>query len=304
MDQETFDALKKCSINDEIAAADFNKKEKKVKAVKKNKKTNKKHDFLDLAQEKGIELKIQYEDKEENRKTYYQKDNNFNNNNEMHYQKGKFYQNNYNRDNNGQNTNKFNDNSEANVNNNTQGGYQKRNYYNPGYNKYNTKKNFQFQTKSKNNKFDHANNMMDNMMYNQMRSNMMNHYQMPNYPVHQNASNTPYNHYDLNSQDPFFNSEKSIEEILRYVFSPEFLNKEIYFRKRIGADGLLDLNHFLNYNKYFQFFQIFSAPISYSTYFRLFIVNFHFIQRLIFLRNIAIIKLLNISFFFYFIIYV
>jgi len=246
--------LKNCSIDDEIAKADFSQKEKKAKNSKKSKKTNAKkgQDFLDLAQEKGIELKIQYEDKEELKKAYFQQENN------MQYKGGKFHQ----------KTNDFNSNKDGyNNNNNFDNGYKKnyynndnnnnnnnyKNNYNNKYNNnnrnfYNNKypnKNFHFQNKSKNNKFDQVNNMMYNsMMYGQMRPNMMNPYAM-------NAQGQNSNFAPQQEVDPFFIGERSVEEIIVYLFSPEVLNKEVYLRKRIQADGLIDLNHVLNYNKYF-----------------------------------------------------
>jgi hypothetical protein len=223
MDPEVLKALKNCSISDELANADFSKKDKKNKNTKKNKKTNNKkgQDFLDFAQEKGIELKIQYEDKEDAKKTFYQKDNNNLNFKGKPYQKNNDYQNN--------NPNNF-------KNKNHQG----KNFKFP-------KKNFHFQNKSKNNKFDQVNMMYNPLMFNQMRSGMMNPYQMPNYHMGQNPQN--FHQMDMNNQDPFFNSERTVEEILAYIFSPEFLNKEVYFRKRIEDDGSIDLNHVLNYNK-------------------------------------------------------
>lgn len=248
MDQETLQALKNCSINDEIAAADFTKKEKKIKNTKKNKKANtKKQDFLDLAQEKGIELKIQYEDKEEAKKNYYQRDNantnyHYQNNQEQKYQRNKFYEKPYNKD---------NSNDQQNSTNNNQTGYYKKNYYNKSFNKY-SGKNFHFQAKPKNNKFDQVNNMMYNPLFNQMRPGMVSPYQMPNYSMNQHGHHAHHHahaQHELNTQDPAFATDKTLEEILAYVFSPEFLNKEVYFRKRISPEGSIDLNHFLNYNK-------------------------------------------------------
>lgn len=227
--------MKNCSIDDEIAKADFTQKEKKAKNTKKNKKTNAKkgQDFLDFAQEKGIELKIQYEDKEEAKKPYFQKENN------LQYKGGKFHQKN----------NEFNNyNKDGNANNNYNNNNYKRNYYNNNnrnFNKYHNK-NFHFQNKYKNNKFDQANNMMYNpMIYGQMKPNMMNPYAM-----NAHGQNPNFAHQQQQQEmDPFFIGERSVEEIIAYVFSPEFLNKEVYIRKRIQADGLIDLNHVLNYNK-------------------------------------------------------
>jgi len=235
LDAETLKALKNCSIDDEIAKANFNASEKKGKNMKKTKKTNNKkgQDFLDFAQEKGIELNIQYEDKEEAKK--YQKDNN------LYYKDGKFHQ-----KSNEDFVNKFN--KEGNENRNYKKNYynNNKNFNNDGSNnsynnKFSNKKNFYFQNKSKNNKFDQANSMMYNpMMYGEMMPNMM----------QGNGYNNHGNFYQPQQEmDPFFIGERSVEEILSYVFSVEFLNKEIYFRKRIAIDGSIDLNHVLNYNK-------------------------------------------------------
>jgi hypothetical protein len=185
-------------------------------------------------------LKIQYEDKEEAKKPYFQKENN------MQYKGGKFHQ----------KTSDFDNNKDGNYQNNNDNnfnnGYRKNYYNNNNGNNYNNNKNFnkypnknfQFQYKSKNNKFDQANNMMYNpMMYGQMKPNMMNPYAM-------NAQGQNPNFAQQQQEiDPFFVGERSLEEIISYVFSPEFLNKEVYMRKRIPADGLIDLNHVLNYNK-------------------------------------------------------
>ncbi len=164
-------------------------------------------------------MNIQYEDKEESKKNYFQKDNNNN------YKGGNYYQKN----------NEYNNDNEENANN----GY-KKNFYNKNYNKF-PKKNFYFQNKSKNNKFDQVNGIMYNpMMYGDMGQNMMN-------PYSQHQQN--FNQQDQYEMDPFFGGERSVEEIISYIFSSEFLNKEVYIRKRIGVDGLIDLNHVLNYNK-------------------------------------------------------
>jgi len=225
LDAETLKALKNCSIDDEIAKADFSQKDKKNKNAKKAKKANTKkgQDFLDFAQEKGIELKIQYEDnKDESKKGYHQKENN------LQYKGGKFHE-----------KSDYSNNKDGNANPNY-----KKNFYNKNFNKY-ANKNFHFQNKSKNNKFDQVNNMMYNpMMFGEMRQNVMNPYQMN--PYNQNQQNF---HQPQQEMDPFFVGERSVEEIISYVFSPEFLNKEVYIRNRICADGLMDLNHFLNYNK-------------------------------------------------------
>lgn len=192
-------------------------------------------------------MKIQYEDKEEIKKPYYLKENNFNpkfekyNNNENNNKNYNNYNKDYNKEynNNEQKTNNY-----INKDENGNDTY-KKNFYNKGYNKY-PKNNFHLQNKSNNNKFDQANGMMFNpMMYGQMRPNMMNNYGMnPNAHGHYMHQNTPQQ-----EMDPFFVGDSSVEEILSYVFSPEFLNKEVYIRKRIGADGLIELYHVLNYNK-------------------------------------------------------
>ena len=139
MDAEVIKALKNNTISDDLKNIDLSKKDQKNKQKKGKKTNNKKGDFLDLAQEKGIELKFDYEDKEAEKKNYYQKDNNKN-------FTGKPYQKNYGEDNKNKNF-----------------GEQKGNF------KYQNKKNFGFQNRSKNNKFDQA-----NMMYNQngMNKNM------------------------------------------------------------------------------------------------------------------------------------
>lgn len=234
MDQELFDALKKVSINDEIANADFSNKAKKTKNTKKNKKngTKKGQDFLDFAQEKGIDVKFQYEEKEEAKK-FYNKENNQNFKGKFNNQKNsefenKTYQEKTYQNNNYQN-NKFQNNK-----------FQNDNYQ---------KKPFNFQNKTKNNKFDQVNNMMYNpLAFNQMRSPMMNNnpYQMQN---QMNPNNQMNQQFDLINQDPFFAEERSLEESLVYLFSPDFLNREIYLRKRISPEGLIDLTHVLNHNR-------------------------------------------------------
>jgi len=65
MDPELLKALKNNSIEDDIKNIDMNKK---FKTKKGKKVSNKKGDFLDFAQEKGIEFKLQYEDKEDQKK--------------------------------------------------------------------------------------------------------------------------------------------------------------------------------------------------------------------------------------------
>jgi len=188
---------------------------------------------LDLAQEKGIELKIQYEDKEIVKKPFYEKDTT------MEYKRGKFQQ---------KPRDFTNNNKEGyyNYDNSINDSYKKNNYntdYNKDYNNKYPNKNFHFQNKSKNNKFDQANNMMYNpMMYGQFMPNMMNPYAM-------NAQGQNPNFAHQQEIDPFFVGERSVEEIIAYVFSPEFLNKEVYIRKRIQADGCIDLYHVLNFNK-------------------------------------------------------
>ena len=102
--------------------------------------------------------------------------------------------------------------------------------------KYQNEKPFGFQNKTKNNKFDQA-----NMMYNQSygaNKNMMD-------PYPQQGTN---NQQDFNF-DPFFTLERSCEEILAYIFSIEFLNWELYLRKRITTEGLIDINHVMIFNK-------------------------------------------------------
>ena len=229
MDQELFDALKKVSINDEIANADFSNKAKKTKNTKKNKKngTKKGQDFLDFAQEKGIDVKFQYEEKEEAKK-FYNKENNqnfkgkFNNHKNSEFENKTYQEKTY-------QNNKFQNNK-----------FQNDNYQ---------KKPFNFQNKTKNNKFDQVNNMMYNpLAFNQMRSPMMNNnpYQMQN---QMNPNNQMNQQFDFINQDPFFAEERSLEESLLYLFSPDFLNREIYLRKRISPEGLIDLTHVLNHNR-------------------------------------------------------
>lgn len=205
MDPELLNALKKTSITDDYKNIDITKKDSKPKKGKKN--NNKKGDFLDFAQEKGIDFKLQYEDKEDQKKNFYQKDNkNF---------QGKNYQKNYDEN------------------------YKNKNYQGKNF-KFQNKKNFGFQNKTKNNKFDQA-----NMMYNQsygMNKNMMNPYPQQG---GMNMNNGPQ---DLNF-DPFFTPERTCEEILGYIFSIEFLNRELYLRKRISNEGLIDINHVMIFNK-------------------------------------------------------
>ena len=219
MDPELIKALKNNSINDEYKNIDLSKKDGKNKTKKSKKNNNKKGDFLDFAQEKGIELKLQYEDKEEQKKNFYQKDN-------QTFQ-GKPYQKNYD-----------NQNSE-NLNKNKNKDFQGKPF------KYQNNNKFGFQNKSKNNKFDQANNMMNNQMMYNGRNNMMSPYPNYNNGTQQGINNGPQ---DFNF-DPFFTPERTCEEILTYIFSVEFLNREIYFRKRISAEGLIDINHVMNYNK-------------------------------------------------------
>ena len=221
MDPELIKALKNNSIKDEYNNIDMSKKDGKNKTKKSKKNNNKKGDFLDFAQEKGIEVKLQYEDKEEQKKNFYQKDNkNF---------EGKPYQKNYNNQN--QNGESYNN-------------YKNKNFEEKPYN-YQNKKNFGFQNKSKNNKFDQANMMNNQMMYNGMKNNMMSPYPINNNGPQQGMNN---GYQDFNF-DPFFTLEKTCEEILSYIFSVEFLNREVYFRKRITADGLIEINHVMIYNK-------------------------------------------------------
>merc|ERR1712151_965426 len=68
MDPELLKALKNSSIEDDMKNIDLNKKDNKNKSKKGKKTSNKKGDFLDFAQEKGIEFKLQYEDKEDQKK--------------------------------------------------------------------------------------------------------------------------------------------------------------------------------------------------------------------------------------------
>merc|ERR1712151_342339 len=173
MDSEVINALKNNTISDDYKKIDLTKKDSKNKSKKGKKNNNKKGDFLDLAQEKGIEFKFEYEDKETEKKNYYQKDNkNFS---------GKPYQKNY----------------EQKDNKN----FQQKNF------KYQNKKNFGFQNRSKNNKFDQA-----NMMYQNGNKNMNPYPHQHNNMGHQQDFNF----------DPFFTPERSCEEILGYIFSTEF----------------------------------------------------------------------------------
>ena len=207
MDSEVIKALKNNTISDDYKNIDLSKKDQK-KNNKKGKKNNKKGDFLDFAQEKGIDFKLQYEDKEAEKKNYYQKDGDNKNFERKPYQKN------------------YNENKDQ------QGNYQQKNF------KYqNNKKNFGFQNKSKNNKFDQA-----NMMYNQngMNKNMN--------PYPQNEQNNMGQQQDFNF-DPFFTPERTCEEILGYIFSIEFLNRELYLRKRITTEGTVDINHVMIFNK-------------------------------------------------------
>merc|ERR1712032_1335013 len=200
MDSEVINASKNNTISDDYKKIDLTKKDSKNKSKRGKKNNNKKGDFLDLAQEKGIEFKFEYEDKEIEKKNYYQKDNkNFS---------GKPYQKNY----------------EQKDNKN----FQQKNF------KYQNKKNFGFQNRSKNNKFDQA-----NMMYQNGNKNMN------PYPQQQNNMGQQQ---DFNF-DPFFTPERTCEEILGYIFSIEFLNRELYLRKRISTEGLIDINHVMIYNK-------------------------------------------------------
>ena len=64
---------------------------------------------------------------------------------------------------------------------------------------------------------------------------------------HQNQGMN-YGQQDFNF-DPFFTPERTCEEILCYIFSIEFLNRELYLRKRITAEGLIDINHVMIFNK-------------------------------------------------------
>ncbi len=224
MDAEVIKALKNNTINDDYKNIDLNKKDTKNKTKKIKKANNKKGDFLDFAQEKGIEFKIQYEDKEDQKKNYYQKDN-------KNFQGGKTYQKNY---------------DENYKNKNYDGNYNNANNYHAKNFKFQNNKKFgyqNFQNKSKNNKFDQANMMMFNQnMYNPMNKNLN-----PNLNSHQNQGMN-YGHQDFNF-DPFFTPERTCEEILCYIFSIEFLNRELYLRKRITAEGLIDINHVMIFNK-------------------------------------------------------
>ena len=215
MDPEVIKALKNASINDDIKNIDSTKKENKNKTKKTKKNNNKKGDFLDFAQEKGIDFKLQYEDKEDQKKNYYQKDN-------KNFQGGKPYQKNFN---------------ENYKNKDFNGNYNGKNF------KYQNNKKFGFQNKSKNNKFDQANIMYNPNMNNGMNKNMMNPY--PNQGM--NFMNNGQQDFNF---DPFFTPERTCEEILGYIFSVEFLNRELYLRKRITTEGLIDINHVMIFNKY------------------------------------------------------
>lgn len=203
MDPELLKALKNSSIEDDMKNIDINKKDSKNKTKKGKKTSNKKGDFLDFAQEKGIEFKLQYEDKEDQKKNYYQKD-------QKDFQ-GKPYQKNF---------------------------EEKKNFHAKNF-KYQNNKKFGFQNKSKNNKFDQA-----NMMYNQNYQNM--NKQFNPYPNQMNNMNNGMNDFNF---DPFFTAERTCEEILAYIFSVEFLNRELYIRKRITTEGLIDINHVMVFNK-------------------------------------------------------
>jgi hypothetical protein len=192
--------LKNNTISDDYKNIDSSKKDLKKTQKKGKKNNNKKGDFLDFAQEKGIDFKLEYEDKEAEKKNYYQKDNqNFT---------GKPYQKNYGEDNKNKN-------------------FEQKNY------KYQNKKNFGFQNRSKNNKFDQA-----NMMNNHGMNKNMNQYPQNNMGQQQ----------DFNF-DPFFTAERTCDEILSYIFSIEFLNRELYLRKRITTEGSIDINHVMIFNK-------------------------------------------------------
>ena len=199
----------------------MSKKDTKKTQKKGKKNNNKKGDFLDFAQEKGIDFKIEYEnEKDAEKKNYYQKDNRDNGKNFT----GKPYQKNYTENKDGKNFtgDKFGAKP-----------YQK-NYQNNG-----GKKNFGFQNRSKNNKFDQANMMYGNQ-------NGMNKGMNP-YPGQQGGNNMGQQQ-DFNF-DPFFTPERTCEEILGYIFSIDFLNRELYLRKRITTEGLIDINHVMIFNK-------------------------------------------------------
>lgn len=217
---------------------DLNKKDGKYKTKKAKKGNNKKGDFLDFAQEKGIEFKIQYEDEKDQKKTFYQKDGYQKN---FQGQGGKTYQKNY--DDNYKKPYNSNYNNSTNYNQSGQDGAYpaKKNF---GYQN-NKKFGYQnFQNKSKNNKFDQANMMMYNQgMYNPMNKNIQNN--LGGVPNQQGMN---YGQQDF-AFDPFFTPERTCEEILCYIFSVEFLNKELYLRKRISAEGLIDINHVMIFNK-------------------------------------------------------
>jgi len=117
----------------------------------------------------------------------------------------------------------------------------KKNFHGKNF-KYQNNKKFGFQNKSKNNKFDQA-NMMYNQNYNGMNKNMMNPY--PNQGTN-NMNNSGTQDFNF---DPFFQAERTCEEILAYIFSIEFLNRELYLRKRITTEGLVDINHIMVFNK-------------------------------------------------------
>lgn len=213
MDQEVLNALKNNTIQDELDNLNSNKKEAK-KTKKQKKANNKKADFLDFAQEKGIEFKLQYEDKEDQRKNYYQKDNkNF---------QGKFHKN-------------FEGQS---------GEQQNRNFHGKNF-KYQNKKNFGFQSKPKNNKFDQANMMYNQMNYGNGMKNNMNPLGFNNFGQ-QGGMNNYTQEYNV---DPFFASERTCEEILTYAFSPESLNRELFLRKRISPEGLIEINNIMIFNR-------------------------------------------------------
>lgn len=214
MDQEVLDALKKNTIQDQLDNLNSTKKDSKNKTKKSKKANNKKADFLDFAQEKGIEFKLQYEDKEDQRKNYYQKD-------------GKNFQGKFNKNFDGQNDDQKNKN------------FQGKNL------KYQNNKKFGFQNKPKNNKFDQANMMYNQMNFgNGMKSNM-NPQGFNSFGQQMGTPNAPQ---DFN-QDHFFSAERTCEEILTYIFSQDFLNKELYLRKRITEEGLIEINNLMIFNR-------------------------------------------------------
>jgi len=241
--------MKNVSIDESAFTKDpkDNKKDTKGKSNKGNKKTKKSKgvDFIDYAKTNGIQVNLQYGEKDETEKN---KQSYTNNQNKEGYQKPKGnYNKNY--------YNKGEDNSQQNTQDKNKGSTNEDNSYKKTYN--NNSKGGQKNFKGKrpfykvgDNKFDMFNTHLPQMM------NMM----PPQYNPYFSQGNVPFQNVQFPQQQmsrPMYDtgitlvdsSDQSIITFLEQYFGLDNLNKDLYLRNRIDENGFIDCDEIVKHNK-------------------------------------------------------